>query len=261
MLKIIILGSGNAFAHANQFQSCHYIEFEKTYSILLDCGPAILQAVQAAEVNVDNLEYLLISHLHGDHIAGIPFLLLHYKFIVQRFSKPLKIIGPPGLTKQLEQLLQGNYPNLLNKEEKLFEVYEIQLHEEKTLFDTITIKSYEANHFNNAYGYTIQKDDLKVIYSGDNEFKPDQLDEFTYGTVLIHELTTMSETRGGHTSWNLLKEYIDDILSKVGKVIAVHTGEDVRNEPESTFDGKIIRARDGSVFEFNEKGRMYQMVL
>ena len=261
MLKIIILGSGNAFAHANQFQSCHYVEFEGNYSILLDCGPAILQAVQAAEVNIDNLEYLLISHLHGDHIAGIPFLLLHYKFILQRFSNPLKIIGPPGLTHQLEQLLQGNYPNLLTEGEKLFEVYEIKLHEEKILFDTIIIKSYEANHFNNAYGYTIQKDDLKVIYSGDNEFNPNQLAAFANGTVLIHELTTMDETRGGHTSWNLLKNHIDDILSNVGKVIVVHTSVDVRDEPESTFDGKIIRARDGSVFEFNNKGRMYQMVL
>ena len=102
---------------------------------------------------------------------------------------------------------------------------------------------------------------MKVIYSGDNELKPQQLDEFSNGTVLIHELTTMNSTAGGHTSWSLLKENIDDILSKVGKVIVVHTSQDVRSEPESTFDGKVIRSQDGSIFLFNEKGRMYQMIL
>ena len=48
MLKIVILGSGNAFGHDNQFQSCHYVEFAEKYQLLKDSGPAILQAVQAA---------------------------------------------------------------------------------------------------------------------------------------------------------------------------------------------------------------------
>ena len=113
----------------------------------------------------------------------------------------------------------------------------------------------------NAFGYTIRKDNLKVIYSGDNELKQEQLQEFKNGTVLIHELTTMDSTGGGHTSWSVMKNYIDEILSIVGKVIVIHTSLDVRNEPEKTFDSKIIRAQDGSEFLFNEKGRLYQMVL
>ena len=99
------------------------------------------------------------------------------------------------------------------------------------------------------------------IYSGDNELIPDQINEFSDGTVLIHELTTMDSTAGGHTSWNLLNHHLDEILSKVSKIIAVHTSTDVREEPESTFAGRVIRAQDGSIFLFNEKGRMYQMLL
>lgn len=260
MLKVVILGSGNAFAHGNQYQSAHYIEFNEKDKLLLDCGPAILQAVQAAEINIDDLQYLFITHLHGDHLAGIPFLLLHYKYILQRFDNPLQIIGPIGLTKQLDFLLKGNYPNLLDTGQ-LFEIREINIGEELTVLDSITVKSYEAFHIPNAMGYTISKGELKVIYSGDNELKPEQLEHFDNGTVLIHEMNTMNSTAGGHTSWTLMSDHIDAILQKVGKVIAVHTSLDVRNEPETTFGQKIIRARDGSTFHFNEKGRLYQMVL
>lgn len=260
MLKIVILGSGNAFAHANQFQSAHYIEFEEKSKILLDCGPAILQAMQSAEVNLDDLQYVLISHLHGDHMAGIPFLLLHLKFLTQR-KEPLQIIGPPGLKEQLTFLLKGNYPNILTNDEKLFDVFELSQQEEIKILDSIIIKPFEAHHIPNAFGYTIQKDNLKIIYSGDNELQEDQLIEFKDGTVLIHELTTMNSTTGGHTSWDVMKKYIDEIQSLVGKVIVVHTSEDVRNESENTFESKIIRAQDGSEFLFNEKGRLFQMVL
>ena len=141
MLKIVILGSGNAFAHGNQFQSAHYIEFSQKSKILLDCGPSILQAIQTSEVNVDDLEYLLISHLHGDHIAGIPFLLLHYKFVTQR-TNPLHIIGPPGLKEQLEYLIKGNYPNILSNENLLFDISELKPQEEKNILDSIIIKRF-----------------------------------------------------------------------------------------------------------------------
>lgn len=261
MLKVITLGSGNAFGQANQFQSTHYIEFNDEFKVLLDCGPAILQAAQSAEVNLDNLQYLLVSHLHGDHMAGIAFLLLHYKFVLKRLSNPLHIIGPPGLQEQLDHLIKGNYPQALTKEDNLYEVQELQLQQEITLFDTIKVKSYEAYHIPNAFGYTIQYNGLKVIYSGDNELHANQIEEFTDGTVLLHELTAMDSTAGGHTSWTLLEPYMDEILAKVSKVIVVHSSPDVRNEPEATFNGKIIRAQDGSTFLFNEKGRMYQMIL
>lgn len=261
MLKITILGSGNAFGHENQFQSSHFIEFAEKYKILLDCGPTILQAVQTAEINIDDLQYLLISHLHGDHMAGIPFLLLHYKFVLHRTNKPLTIIGPPGIAAQVDALLKGNYPIAITKEDNLFDIQELQVQQEKQLFDDIRIKGFEAHHIPNAFGYVVQYKNLKLIYSGDNKFNSDQMKELTNGTVLIHELTTMDSTEGIHTSWQLLKNHIDEILTNVGKVIVVHTGSDVRKEPESTFNGKIIRAQDGSYFLFNENGRMYQMVL
>ena len=261
MLKVVILGSGNAFGHGNQFQSSHYIEFEEKHKLLLDCGPTILQALQSSDVNVDDLQYLLNSHLHGDHMAGIPFLLLHYKYILKRFTNPLQILGPPGLKDQLMNLLTGNYPNLLSPEENLFNVQEILVNEEIKILDSIAIRSYEAHHIPNAFGYTIQYSTLKVIYSGDNKLDANQIKQFKNGTVLIHELSTLHSTEGGHTSWDLMKDYVDEILNNVNKIIAVHTNLEVRNESEETFDRKIIRARDGSVFLFNEKGRLYQMVL
>ena len=104
------MGTGNAFAHGKSFQSAHYIEIEGK-KILFDCGPAILLAAQHAEVDLSDLEYAFISHLHGDHMSGIPFLLLSYKYVLER-EKPLIIIGPRGLENQINQSIEkfvGNF--------------------------------------------------------------------------------------------------------------------------------------------------------
>ncbi|MFV2016876.1 MAG: MBL fold metallo-hydrolase, partial [Candidatus Heimdallarchaeota archaeon] len=258
-LKIITLGSGNPFAHGNSFQSVHYIEINQK-KILFDCGPAILNAAQNAEVDLSDLEYLFISHLHGDHMSGIPFLILSYKFDLQRI-KPLKIIGPYGLSEQLDFAIKGSYPGLLSKEENLFEVIELELNQNFTIYDNIQIKPFKAFHIPNAFCFSLEYQNLKVVYSGDNEFNPVQLQELDNTTVLIHELTTMSSSKGGHTSWKLMKEFLNEIELKTKYIILVHTSQDVRDEPNKTFPNSVFRARDGSVFEFNQEGMLFHMVL
>jgi len=259
LLKIITLGSGNAFAHKNSFQSVHYIEINQK-KVLFDCGPAILNAAQNAEVDLSNLEYLFISHLHGDHMSGIPFLILSYKYDLQR-KKPLKIIGPYGLSEQLDFAIKGSYPGLLSKEENLFEVIELELNQKFIIYDEIQIKPFKAFHIPNAFCFSLEYQNLKIVYSGDNELNPAQLKELDNTTVLIHELTTMNSSNGGHTSWNLMKEFLDELESKTKYIILVHTSQDVRDEPNDTFPKNFFRAKDGSIFEFNQDGRLFQMVL
>ena len=257
MLKIITMGTGNAFAHEKSFQSAHYIEIDGK-KIMLDCGPAILSAAQHSDVDVSDLEYLFISHLHGDHMSGVPFLLLNYKYVIHRKS-PLTIIGPKGLRDQIDFAIRGSYPSLIT--EDLYKVIELHVNQEFKIYDHILVRPFEAYHIPDSFCYSISLGNLKVVYSGDNELQEGQLIEFDSTTVLIHELTTMDSTQGGHTSWELMKKYLDNILSKTKYVLLVHTSEDVRNEPNQTFPRNVIRAKDGSIFEFNERGNLFQMVI
>lgn len=257
MVKIVTLGTGNAFSHAKAFNSAHYIEINDI-KLLLDCGPTIIVAAQQADISLLELDYVCISHLHGDHLSGIPFLLLTLKYETAR-EKPLNIIGPPGLTEQVNHCIQGAYPGLLTTE--LYNIVEFEFNERFTLSDEIYITPYEAYHISNAFFYTLEHKNLKILYSGDNELQESQLDYLEHGTVLIHELTTMSSVQGGHTSWKMMKNYITRILESVNYVILVHTSKDVREAPQETFPDKVIIARDGNQFEFSEDGKLQTMSL
>ncbi|NJM34741.1 MAG: MBL fold metallo-hydrolase [Rhodomicrobium sp.] len=74
-MRLTILGSGDAFSSGGRLPSCYMIETAET-CFLLDCGPAILPALHRANLSANRFSRIFISHLHGDHIGGLPFLLI-----------------------------------------------------------------------------------------------------------------------------------------------------------------------------------------
>ena len=52
--------------------------------VLLECGPGVLAAMKRADLDTGGVDAILISHLHGDHFGGIPFLLLQGQFLSRR---------------------------------------------------------------------------------------------------------------------------------------------------------------------------------
>ena len=56
------------------------------------------------------IDTVFLSHLHGDHFAGLPFLLLEAQFVAQR-SRPLTIVGPPGTRQRLLDALELLFPD------------------------------------------------------------------------------------------------------------------------------------------------------
>ena len=62
---------------------------------LLDCGATALVAMRRFAIDPGRINAIFLSHLHGDHFAGVLFLLLEQHFIAQR-DRPLLIAGPVG---------------------------------------------------------------------------------------------------------------------------------------------------------------------
>ena len=65
-------------------------------SLLLDCGSTILASLNRHGLSAEQIDTVLLSHFHGDHFGGLPFLFLHYLYIEPRV-RPLRIVGPPGV--------------------------------------------------------------------------------------------------------------------------------------------------------------------
>ncbi|HEY7218131.1 MAG TPA: MBL fold metallo-hydrolase, partial [Candidatus Binatia bacterium] len=78
-MKLHILGCGDAFGSGGRNQSGYLVETNDRL-FLLDCGPTTLLAMKRAGLAPQQLNAIFLSHLHGDHFGGIPFLFIEFLY-------------------------------------------------------------------------------------------------------------------------------------------------------------------------------------
>src|SRR6266478_6724719 len=94
-LDVTVLGAADAFCSGAHLNAAYLFETSGA-TFLVDCGPTILVAMKQRAIDTTCLDFAIISHLHGDHFAGLPFLLLEYMYENPR-HRPFLIVGPPGI--------------------------------------------------------------------------------------------------------------------------------------------------------------------
>lgn len=108
MASLTFLGCGDAFSSGGRFNTCFLVEAPSAH-FLIDFGASSLAALKRAGRSVRDLPLIFITHLHGDHVGGLPFLLLEASLVDKR-TAPLTIAGPPGLKAHLPKLIEALFP-------------------------------------------------------------------------------------------------------------------------------------------------------
>ncbi len=107
-LTVTFAGSGDAFGSGGRYQACIHVRSPGHESVLLDCGATSLSALRRLGLDPGEVAAVFVSHLHGDHFAGLPFLILDGQF--SRRTRPLSVVGPPGLTRRLTDTMECLFP-------------------------------------------------------------------------------------------------------------------------------------------------------
>src|SRR5262245_46921886 len=124
-MRLTIVGSGDAFGSGGRFNTCFWLDTAKG-TLLVDCGASSLVALNARKLDHRRVDGILLSHLHGDHFGGLPFLLLDAQFLTRR-ERPLLIAGPPGTRARLDQAIEVFFPRATSNQWKFaWEVMEIE---------------------------------------------------------------------------------------------------------------------------------------
>src|SRR5262245_37913277 len=108
--RVTFLGAGDAFSAGGRCMAAYLVEAPAA-TLLLDCGATTLLALKRLGLNADGIDAVVISHLHGDHFAGLPFLFLEYIYNRPR-RRPLLIAGPPGTRERVLAVFQAMYREL-----------------------------------------------------------------------------------------------------------------------------------------------------
>jgi len=108
-VTVTFAGSGDAFGSGGRFQACiHLRPPGRPAPVLLDCGATSLPALRRCGLDPGGIAAVFVSHLHGDHFGGLPFLILDAQFAGR--TAPLAVAGPPGIGPRLTEAMECLFP-------------------------------------------------------------------------------------------------------------------------------------------------------
>jgi len=152
-LRVTFLGTGGAVPTTERAPSALFVNREGD-RLLFDCGEGTQRGMMRFGTGF-GVDRIFISHLHGDHILGIPGLVQTLGFTDR--TDPLTISCPPGTSGELTALVHaaGHQPG--------FPVHIEEVTPGEAAFETdeYTVSAFETTHRTRSQGYVLAEDDRK----------------------------------------------------------------------------------------------------
>lgn len=150
MLDVCLLGCGGMMPLPYRWLTSLMMRYNGS-SILIDCGEGTQIAIREKGWSFKPIDVVCFTHYHGDHISGLPGLLLTMGNAERH--EPLTLIGPKGL-ERVVNALRVIAPELPFE----LKFMEISGNEETFEFDGYRIRAFKVNHNVLCYGYTMEID-------------------------------------------------------------------------------------------------------
>jgi ribonuclease BN (tRNA processing enzyme) len=243
MLELSFLGSGNAFTPGGRYWS----SFLLNGRYLLDAPPTLLPHLKRLGVPLTDIRVIFISHFHGDHFLGLPFLLLEYLHMTPR-REDLHIVGPPGVEEKIERLADMAFPNLSSANAGYRRRYlEVEPNRQLTV-DDLPFQAFLMKHANDtltSFGYSLRLAEKVIAYTGDAELS-DGLFALAEGADVLVLDCNYSQGRGPeHVSFADVPE-IRRRLPSSTTIILTH----LEAEPDVSGMEGVLVAQDFATFRF-----------
>lgn len=273
--QIVMLGTGTPNADPERSGPAVAIVVNDV-PYLVDCGPGIVRRAAEAEragthgLAVENLSRLFLTHLHSDHTAGYPDLILT-PWVLGR-NEPLEVYGPQGTQSMTEHILAAYEQDIQVRREGLEpsndQGYRVNAHEIQAGVcyqdSQVTVQAFRVNHGAwSAFGYKFTTPDKTIVLSGDTCPVESLIEHGKDCDTLIHEVYASERLnsrpkvwRDYHASMHTSTFELGDLATRVrpGLLILYHqlfwgaSEEELLEEIAQYYDGAVVSARDLDVY-------------
>lgn len=241
-IELVFLGSGDAFGSGGRLQTCLLLRGGGA-QVLLDCGASSLITMKRSGVQPGDIGMVLLTHLHGDHFGGLPFLILDAQF--SRREQPLLVAGPPGVEARIDASMENLFPNS-SKTQRRFALEFVELLDGRpSEMGGATVTPFAVEHFSGAPSYALRVEyaDKIVVYSGDTEWTENLIRAAADSDLFICEAYYFEKKVKYHLDYRTLRENLGHISSK--RIILTHMSDDLLKRAadidlEMAHDGMIV---------------------
>jgi len=242
-MQLRFVGCGDAFGSGGRCNTCFHVTGSHT-NLLIDCGASSLPALKRLAIARDELDLILITHFHGDHFGGLPFLLLDAQF--SRRTRPLVIAGPQGIETRLTQVMEALFENSSRTKQR-FELSVVALTPEETRsFGAVSVTPYPVVHGESGgpfLAYRIEAEGRVIAYSADTEWTETLIPLARDADLFIAEAYYYDKVVRNHLSLKTLEAHLPEIKPK--RLILTHMSDDMLGrldvlEYTAASDGMVV---------------------
>jgi ribonuclease BN (tRNA processing enzyme) len=210
---------------------------------LVDCGATSLVAMKRAGIDPASIGWVLVSHLHGDHFGGLPFLILDGQF--GRRQTPLTIAGPVGIRERLTAAMEVLFPGSSGVSRR-FPTDVVELSPgDATAIGPLTVTGHPVEHQSGGPSYALRVEWARrtVTYSGDTEWCESLVQAARDADLFVCEAYTFERRIRYHLDHATLVRHLDRIRAR--RVVLTHLGPEMlarRHEAaaECADDGLVL---------------------
>ena len=246
-MKITIVGCGDAWGSGGRFHTCFRLEAPGR-TALVDCGAASIVGWHRLGFDLNDIDAVFLSHLHGDHFGGLPFLLLESQFEAGR-TRPLVIVGPPGSRERIARLNDVLYPGIAEYGWR----FDWRVEEVEPGFSGeiagLHLRTAEVVHPSGAPATALRLGDgtKTFAYSGDTAWTDALLPIAEDADLFITECYSARPGVPNHIDWTTLKANLPRLAAR--RIAVTHLGLEARGCVDDMQAAGLEVCRDGAVFE------------
>lgn len=243
-MKLTVVGFWGGFPQANEASSGYLLE-ENGFTLLIDCGSAVLSMLQQY-IQIMELDAIILSHYHHDHIADIG--PMQYARMVNTYLGKGDQILPiyshpydqPGFNSLTKQPYTKGVPYDPNKELKI---------------GPFSITFLKTKHPVTCYAMRISNGKKSFVYTADSSYLQEFID-FSRGTDLLISECNFYEDQDGSNSGHMTSTEAGTIANdaEVGELLLTHlphfgNHQDLISQAKVCFNGPVQLAQSGLVKE------------